>query len=227
MWCDYNLTSSGLENSNIYASAFVPLWANLYWDGLTTGIYNESYISEKVQNAITQSQLFVYPGGLPTSLLNSGQQWDFPNGWAPLQIFSIYGLRNLGEFGINLSTTLASNWLQNNYNGWIASQYMYEKYNVTTTSGLPGNGGEYDVQSGFGWTNGVVLELLLGFCVNSIYFIFPLFFFFSWIFPHPSDTCLTPDGFIDVNFTAQSTPNNPPGEQENTKNNIISEIKFV
>jgi len=36
---------------------------------------------------------------------------------------------------------------------------MFEKYDVTGV-GLPGGGGEYDVQLGFGWTNGVVIDFL-------------------------------------------------------------------
>ena len=36
---------------------------------------------------------------------------------------------------------------------------MMEKFNVTV-QGAPGGGGEYDIQTGFGWTNGVVLDLL-------------------------------------------------------------------
>lgn len=32
-----------------------------------------------------------FPGGVPTSLRNSGQQWDYPNAWAPLQHMLIEG----------------------------------------------------------------------------------------------------------------------------------------
>lgn len=108
-----------------------------------------------------------YIGGLPTSFLNTNQQWDFPNGWAPLQMFAITGLRNLGSSGANYAAQLTSCWLQNNYNGWIASQQMFEKYNVTSTSGVPGNGGEYAVQSGFGWTNGAIFDLLITYCTSG------------------------------------------------------------
>ena len=35
-------------------------------------------------------------GGMATTLVSSGQQWDQPNGWAPLQwIAAILGLRQL------------------------------------------------------------------------------------------------------------------------------------
>ena len=36
---------------------------------------------------------------------------------------------------------------------------MYEKYDATAET-KEGGGGEYDVQLGFGWTNGVVLDFL-------------------------------------------------------------------
>ncbi|PIO60171.1 hypothetical protein TELCIR_18338 [Teladorsagia circumcincta] len=34
-------------------------------------------------------------------------------------------------------------------------------YNVIGDYPRPGHGGEYDVQDGFGWTNGVILDLLV------------------------------------------------------------------
>jgi alpha,alpha-trehalase len=167
IWLDFNLQNNTQQPSDFYGSSVVPLWAKLYWDGYTTGTYTAQYIEQAVTQALTNYGVLEYPGGIPTSLINDGQQWDFPNGWAPLQIMAIDGLLLLGETGSQWSAKLASGWLQNNYDGWLASQLMYEKYNVTSTTGLPGNGGEYQVQSGFGWTNGVVLELLLRFCTQS------------------------------------------------------------
>lgn len=38
---------------------------------------------------------------------------------------------------------------------------MWEKYDVRYDDGRPGQGGEYKVQEGFGWTNGAVLDLML------------------------------------------------------------------
>ena len=39
---------------------------------------------------------------------------------------------------------------------------MFEKYNVSS-EGNTGRGGEYKPQVGFGWTNGVILDLLVRF----------------------------------------------------------------
>ena len=36
---------------------------------------------------------------------------------------------------------------------------MLEKFSAEEV-GVPGGGGEYEVQEGFGWTNGVTLDLL-------------------------------------------------------------------
>lgn len=37
------------------------------------------------------NQILTYRYGVPTSLQKTGQQWDFPNAWAPLQDLVIRG----------------------------------------------------------------------------------------------------------------------------------------
>ena len=64
-----------------------------------------------------------------------------------------------------LAASLATDWLECNFCGWNATGGlnggdMFEKYDVDY-KGIPGGGGEYDVQLGFGWTNGVVLQLVM------------------------------------------------------------------
>lgn len=55
---------------------------------------------------------------------------------------------------------LARRWLYTNYAAYEQSpHYMYEKYNAMEP-GSTGHGGEYVPQVGFGWTNGVALDLL-------------------------------------------------------------------
>jgi alpha,alpha-trehalase len=97
------------------------------------------------------------PGGLATTLVNSGQQWDAPNGWAPLQWIGVIGLRNYG-YG-SLAEQIASRWVTSNIAVYQTQAQLVEKYDVQTTSGVPGGGGEYSTQIGFGWTNGVLLAL--------------------------------------------------------------------
>ncbi|WP_420153722.1 alpha,alpha-trehalase TreF [Siphonobacter sp.] len=100
---------------------------------------------------------FLKPGGLTTTLVQTGQQWDAPNGWAPLHWMAIQGLRNYKE--MDLAKEIRDIWVEENVRVYKATGRMVEKYNVYDTS-LLGGGGEYPLQDGFGWTNGVLLKLL-------------------------------------------------------------------
>lgn len=69
-----------------------------------------------------------YPAGVPTSLVNSSQQWDFPNGWAPLNHMLIQGLRRTGHPKMeDAAFHLADIWLKNNYLVYKKTSYMFEK----------------------------------------------------------------------------------------------------
>ncbi|TAL14247.1 alpha,alpha-trehalase TreF [Patescibacteria group bacterium] len=95
---------------------------------------------------------FLKEGGLVSSLVDNGQQWDAPNGWAPLQYIAIIGLRNYGYF--ELANKIKSAWLKTNKTVFEQEHKLVEKYNVIGGNRL-GGGGEYPLQDGFGWTNGV------------------------------------------------------------------------
>lgn len=95
---------------------------------------------------------FLRPGGLITTNIDNGQQWDAPNGWAPLQWAAIEGLRKYGHD--DLAEEISKRWLSLNEKVYRASGKFVEKYNVESPDGL-GGGGEYALQDGFGWTNGV------------------------------------------------------------------------
>jgi alpha,alpha-trehalase len=95
------------------------------------------------------------PGGIATTLVTSGQQWDQPNGWAPLQWIAVVGLRDYHE--ARLAETIARRWSCENVEGYQMSRTLVEKYNLAR--GGPGGGGEYATQVGFGWTNGVLRAL--------------------------------------------------------------------
>ena len=96
-------------------------------------------------------------GGMQTTLIDSGQQWDSPNGWAPLQWIAVTGLNNYGQTA--LAHTIASRWVAKNIAGYEEFGELVEKYDVATTNGDSGSGGEYATQIGFGWTNGVLVGL--------------------------------------------------------------------
>lgn len=95
-------------------------------------------------------------GGLATTRVETGQQWDQPNGWAPLQWIAIQGLRRYGEDA--LAATIASRWLDTVAAVYKASRKCVEKYDLRAARA--GGGGEYAGQDGFGWTNGVTRALM-------------------------------------------------------------------
>jgi len=99
---------------------------------------------------------FLKAGGVVTTLVATGQQWDAPNGWAPLQWLTVQGLENYGFH--DLAAEIARRWLNLNRRTYEHTGKMMEKYNVVDTS-LEAGGGEYPSQDGFGWTNGVFLKL--------------------------------------------------------------------
>src|SRR5258708_21464361 len=105
---------------------------------------------------ITARELCKAGGSVMTSR-ESDQQWDPPNGWAPLHWIAVWGLRDYGE--TPLAATIACRWMANVNDVYRQSGKLVEKYNVVTT-GRSGGGGEYPLQDGFGWTNGVMRELI-------------------------------------------------------------------
>jgi alpha,alpha-trehalase len=95
-------------------------------------------------------------GGVATTTQKTGQQWDAPNGWAPLQWIAVSGLNAYDQR--ELASVIAGRWLQTVEISFKARGKLVEKYDVETQS--PGSGGEYPLQDGFGWTNGVTRALL-------------------------------------------------------------------
>ena len=95
---------------------------------------------------------FLKPGGLVTTLTSTPQQWDSPNGWAPLQWFAVIAMENYSE--TTLANQIMEAWLSNVELCLQKHGCMLEKYDVINQGAIAG-GGEYQVQTGFGWTNGV------------------------------------------------------------------------
>lgn len=95
-------------------------------------------------------------GGLVTTTRSTGQQWDAPNGWAPLQWIAVSGLRRYDEPA--LAEAIARRWIGTVSRVYGETGKLLEKYNVVELT--PGGGGEYPLQDGFGWTNGVTVALL-------------------------------------------------------------------
>jgi alpha,alpha-trehalase len=144
---DYNF-STGDRRQYEFATTFYPLWA---------GIAS----AEQAQRVVQNLDRFEMPGGLQTSTHVSGNQWDAPFGWAPLQLFAVQGLRRYGykEDADRLARKFIAMLVQE----FTSSGTLVEKYDVCACSadvsaeilfGYSSN------EVGFGWTNGVFLELL-------------------------------------------------------------------
>ncbi len=99
---------------------------------------------------------FLKAGGFVTTLIASGQQWDAPNGWPPLEWLAIEGVRRYGR--ADLAAAARDRWLALNRRTYRSTGRMMEKYDVVDSRRRAG-GGEYATQDGFGWTNGVALAL--------------------------------------------------------------------
>jgi alpha,alpha-trehalase len=105
--------------------------------------------------ATTKAELLA-EGGLRTTLVRNGQQWDSPNGWAPLQWVAVDGLARYGHK--ELAHEIARRWVGTVSRTWAETGKLLEKYDVEERKS--GGGGEYPTQDGFGWTNGVTSALL-------------------------------------------------------------------
>ncbi len=144
VFTDY-LWGQGKRTRTVTAATMLPLFLRLATPAQAQAV------------ADTVSHRLLSPGGLATSLIESGQQWDAPNGWAPLQWMAVIGLRNYGFDA--LAETIATRWVKENIAGYEKEAKLVEKYNVSATGGDEGGGGEYATQIGFGWTNGVLVAL--------------------------------------------------------------------
>lgn len=134
------------RSSYHFASTFYPLWA-----GAAT--------PQQASAVRSHLDLFEQPGGLAMSDVESGVQWDAPYGWAPATWLAVSGLDRYGfhddaiRIGRSFSHTVLENFLRD---GTIR-----EKYNVASgTANIQVAAGYKSNVVGFGWTNGVYLQLL-------------------------------------------------------------------
>ncbi|MGE0496546.1 MAG: alpha,alpha-trehalase TreF [Ramlibacter sp.] len=139
----------GQRRHCLTAACVVPLFVGLLAPGQAAAL------------ARTLEQRLLAPGGLATTECRSDQQWDRPNGWAPLQWMAIKGLTDQGQAA--LAATLTDRWLTTVGSVYGRSGKLVEKYRLREVShehAEGGGGGEYPLQDGFGWTNGVTRALL-------------------------------------------------------------------
>lgn len=142
-FCDFDLNSQSIRLEPT-AAALAPLF---------TGC--ASQVQADATARFVEAKMLA-PGGLHTTQITSGQQWDRPNGWAPLQWIGIAGLRRYGHG--KLARTIAIRWVDMVDAVYAQTGLIFEKYDIETCT--VGTGGEYANQIGFGWTNGVTAVLL-------------------------------------------------------------------
>jgi alpha,alpha-trehalase len=142
-YCDYDI-SKNAPSSVLSLAGLFPLYF---------GLVSQEYADITLNNLKIH---FLRPGGLVTTLAETGQQWDAPNGWAPLQWIGYSAAMRYGHQ--TLANEIAQRWIGLNEKVFYSTGKMLEKYNVEDVD-AEGGGGEYPVQDGFGWTNGVYLAL--------------------------------------------------------------------
>ncbi|MES1913563.1 MAG: hypothetical protein MHM6MM_005750 [Cercozoa sp. M6MM] len=151
-WQDIRADGKRIDRPASIAS-FLPLWH---------GCHSENLDPDRVLDELLSSRL-VQEAGVATTLFHNtetGQQWDFPNAWAPLQHLLVEAALQIDTpKSRQFALALASRWVRSNHVAFKRDGQMHEKMDATRL-GQHGVGGEYEAQHGFGWSNGVVLDLL-------------------------------------------------------------------
>jgi alpha,alpha-trehalase len=145
MYFDYDFDRQTRSTYN-YVTTYFPLWA-----GIAT--------QEQAQALVNNVKIFERPGGLVMSPYETGGQWDYPYAWAPNQLIADVGLRNYGfkDVADRVSYEFLSCVAQN----FRHDSNIREKYNAVTRSSETNVSAGYQMNViGFGWTNGVFLQLL-------------------------------------------------------------------
>jgi alpha,alpha-trehalase len=147
MFFDYDF-ERGVRSSYVYATTVYPLWAGLASD-------------EQARAVAANLKRLERPGGIAMSARETGVQWDLPYGWAPIELLAVEGLRRYGF--ADQANSVAYNFLSMVLENFERDGSIREKYNVVTRSSETNITAGYKSNViGFGWTNGVFLELLHG-----------------------------------------------------------------
>jgi len=129
-----------------YATAFYPLWS-----GMAS--------ADQARALLRNLKAFEQPGGIVMSDRETKVQWDYPYGWAPIQMLAIEGLRRY-KFD-DEADRLSYKFLSMVVDNFTSDGTIREKYNVVTRSDEVHLAVGYSANViGFGWTNGAFLVLL-------------------------------------------------------------------
>lgn len=142
-FCDHDL-ATGTTTGQLTAAALTPLFVGI------------ASPRQAASTARLVEQVLLAPGGLRTTLVATGEQWDAPNGWAPLQWMAFAGLDRYGHR--RLAREIARRWTDMVHADFARTGWLHEKYDVERCAA--GGGGEYVPQHGFGWTNGVTAAFI-------------------------------------------------------------------
>ncbi|UQY45817.1 alpha,alpha-trehalase TreA [Erwinia sp. PK3-005] len=151
-YADYDWKRSSVR-TQLTAAALFPLYMQAASD------------DQAAKTAAAVEKQLVKAGGLVTTNVHNGQQWDAPNGWAPLQWVAVEGLNHYGKQ--TLAKDIGMRFLDNVQATYDREHKLVEKYVVEGNLG-GGGGGEYPLQDGFGWTNGVTLKLMDMYCPKDV-----------------------------------------------------------
>ena len=145
MFFDYEFQQKKMSSYE-YVTTFYPLWA---------GIATDAQARAVVKNL----RVFEHEGGLAMSTQDTGVQWDYPYGWAPMQLIAVEGLR---RYGYNADADRISHkFLSMVLANFERDANIREKYNVVTdSSNIEVAEGYRSNVIGFGWTNAVFLEFM-------------------------------------------------------------------
>jgi alpha,alpha-trehalase len=145
LFFDYDF-ENGQRSHYRYATTFYPLWAGLATDA-------------QAEAVVKNLSIFERPGGIVTSVTESQGQWDYPFGWAPLQLLSVEGMRRYGHN--SEADRVSTEFLSTVFENFAHDRTIREKYNVVTRSSETNVKVGYAANVvGFGWTNATFLELL-------------------------------------------------------------------
>lgn len=135
IWLDYDLINKKLR-PYFTPTNFAPLWTNCFDKS------QSAKITANVLSYMYANKLSDFPGGIPNTLDNTGEQWDWPNVWAPMMHFVIIGLKNLNTTdAVNMSIFWADRWVRSNYIAFKKHGGMFEKYYATEFGEI--GGGNY------------------------------------------------------------------------------------
>lgn len=120
-WLDYDLINNK-RRDYFYTTNIAPLWTGCYDQ------HKKEFIVRHVMDYLKKNKITEHLGGVPTSYEHTGEQWDFPNAWPPLQHMMIVGLNETGDvYAQALAFEMTQMWMRSNYKAHEETGAMFEK----------------------------------------------------------------------------------------------------